>query len=322
MQASLRFGDEASAGRYPLRVSTAPIWRAGSGHAVARIPVPPCPRGHILVPSVSLPGRPAGFQCSLEVNGASWALEAIPGQPPTGGKAPVPEAAGFETPVRSAGQAVSTHIDCFHSERDLPASRLVVRLGRPDPPRRYLVTLTVRPLLIEPAVPAATRLGATRPPAISQMKGPASIRRRICSPTALAMALRAADSGIAWQSVLDACFDGRFYGSWPLAIHCAARYGRLGAVEAVDSWRPVLRTLQAGSPVVASIRFDRGELPGAPLPETAGHLVTVYGIDGDRVLVCDPAAPDDASVPRHYDLGAFTAAWMRHRGAAYLLAPP
>ena len=80
--------------------------------------------------------------------------------------------------------------------------------------------------------------------------------------------------------------------------------------------------LFAGSLAAQSIDLGRGELPGAPLAQTAGHLVTVYGIDGDRVLVCDPAAADDASVPRTYDAGAFTAAWMRHRGAAYLLAPP
>ena len=120
----------------------------------------------------------------------------------------------------------------------------------------------------------------------------------------------------------EACFDGRFYGSWPLAIHCAGTHGRIGAVEAVASWEPALQVLQAGSPIVASIRFGRGELSGAPLASTGGHLVTVYGIDGEVVLVNDPAAPDADSVPRRYDLRAFTHAWLRRRGAAYLLAQP
>ncbi len=275
------------------------------------------------MPSVSLPGQRAGFQCALELDGVRWPLQAVPGRPA--------EAAAngqhAESPVLPetalpGGREVSTHIDCFHTECDLPESRLAVYLDCSEPPDRYLVTLSVRPLVVTPRVPASRRLVLDRPPAISQMRGPAPIRERICSPTALTMTLQSAQPDIDWQSVVDDCFDGRLFGSWPLAIHCAARYGRLAAVEVVDSWSPVLEVLEAGSPVVASIRFGKGQLPGAPLAETGGHLVSVYGIDGDRVLVCDPAAPDDASVPREYDLAAFTAAWMRRRGAAYLLAPP
>ena len=319
MQASFRFGDNASASRYPLPVEAAGIWRIADGRATASIPIPPCPRGHILVPSVSLPGMQAGFRFALEADGERWPLQPVGGDPETNGSHPAQRQR--DTPAHST-DAVSTHIDCFHTERDLPESRLVVRLACAEPPRRFLVAISLRPLLMENEMPRNARLVLPRPPAISQMRGPADISRRICSPTALAMTLQAADPGIDWPAVVDACHDGRFYGSWPLAIRCAARHGRLGAVEAVASWSPVLDVLRAGSPVVASIRFGRGELPGAPLPETTGHLVTLYGIDGRRVLVCDPAAADDASVPREYGLGAFTAAWMRRRGAAYLLAPP
>ena len=332
MQASYRFGDEVSAGRYPLPVSTAPVWTGTDRCATASIAVPPCPRGHILVPSVSLPGQKTGFQCSLEAAGERWTLHAVPGNRPddefdaptraNGECAAAPRADDFSVAVRPGGGAISTHIDCFHTERQLPESRLWIRLARPDPPRRFLLALSIRPLIMNPAVPPPTRLVLGQPPPISQMQGPAPIRKRICSPTALAMLLRAARPEIPWQSVVDACCDGRFYGSWPLAIHSAARHGRLGAVEAIGSWDPALGILGTGSPVVASIRFGPGELPGAPLRETTGHLVTVHGIDDDRVLVCDPAAPDADSVPREYGLAAFTAAWMRHRGAAYLFAPP
>lgn len=321
MQASFRFGDEESADLYPLRVSKAGIWTVSGGEVAASIPVPPCPRQHILVPSVSVPGLQAGFQCALHVDSDRWPLQPVVARPAKEGAGPNREASGTTSVERTGRDRVSTHIDCFHTERDLPEGRLLVRLDGREPPRRYLVTLTLRPLLIEPEVPAYTHVMLEQPPAISQMQGPPAIGKRICSPTALAMTLQAARPGIDWMSVVEACHDGRFYGSWPLAIQCAGRHGRLGAVEAVTSWRPVLEVLRAGSPVVASIRFGRGELPGAPLPETGGHLVTVYGIDGEEVFVCDPAAPDHDSVPRRYGLGAFTAAWMRHRGAAYFLAP-
>ncbi len=322
MQASLRYGDEISADRFPLPVSADRIWQAADGIVTASIAVPGCPRGHILVPSVSLHRQTTVFQCALERDGAAWPLQSVPGSTDPGGTAAIAGADALPGAACRGGSEVSTHIDCFHTESDLGECRLLIRLARPEPPERFLVTLSIRPLEIDPQVPAPSRVVLAPPPAISQMQGPRAIRRRICSPTALAMALQAAQPAIPWQSVVGACFDGHFYGSWPLAIRCAARHGRVGAVEAVSSWEPVLRVLRAGSPVVASIRFGRDELPGAPLPQTDGHLVTVYGIDGEAVLVNDPAAPDTASVPRRYDLGAFTRAWLGRRGAAYLLAPP
>lgn len=335
MQASFRYGDAVSAKRYPLPVSTAPVWRMEGGLATASIPVPPCPGGHILVPSVSLPQPDAPFQCTLERAGAVWPLETVPSTRPRDGNSPQNEDHSPEdgdtprdeddlpfTTAPTGGGEISTHIDCFHTEQDIPETRLLIRLPGTEPPERFLVTLSIRPLLIDPEIPQDARMLLTPPPAISQMQGPAPIRTRICSPTALAMTLAAAQPDISWQAVVDACFDGRFYGSWPLAIRCAGSHGRIGAVEAITSWEPVLRVLGTGSPVVASIRFAPGELPGTPLACSKGHLVTVYGIDGDQVLVNDPAAPDAASVPRTYDLRAFTRAWLRRRGAAYLLAPP
>ncbi len=321
MQASFRYGDETSAKRYPLPVSTAPVWHLVDGLVGASIRVPPCPEHHILVPSVSLPGSNAPFRCALQLADAIWPLQAVPDtRRPDGDGARGAQHLPFPT-AQTPGHEISTHIDCFHTERDLPESRLLIRLGLTEPPRRYLVTLSTRPLAIDPEIPIRTRIVLRQPPAISQMHGPESIRTRICSPTALAMTLQAAQPAIAWQTVVDACFDGCFYGSWPLAIRCAAGHGRIGAVEALASWESVLRVLGSGSPVVASIRFGRGELPGAPLASSNGHLVTLYGIDGDRCLVNDPAAPEVASVPRRYGLEAFTGAWLRHRGAAYLLAP-
>ncbi len=110
------------------------------------------------------------------------------------------------------------------------------------------------------------------------------------------------------------------YGVWPLALAAAARRGCLGAVEVFDRWDEALAVLENGVPLVTSIRFSAGELPGAPLTETGGHLVVVHGVSGDTVRVCDPAAPH-GDVLRDYPADAFSRAWLRHRGAAYILPP-
>ena len=74
-------------------------------------------------------------------------------------------------------------------------------------------------------------------------------------------------------------------------------------------------------PLVASIRYAAGELPGAPMLATGGHLVVVTGVDGEAVLVNDPAAPYHGTVSRRYPLAAFSRAWFRHRGAVYIVSP-
>ena len=316
MLASYRHGDPASAARYPLATASALAWRQDEDgkDTWCEVALPPCPAAHIIVPSLAIGAVDCAYQVTLSADGSEWPLQGVPSAPRHRRKAK----------RRPAGSPVSTHIDCFHTEADLPASRLRFKLRQAAPPARHLLAVSVRPLEMRPQTPKATQAVAPQPPAISQMQGPQEVRQRICSPTALAMALGASDAGIDWLEVVGRCFDRRtrFYGSWPMAIRCAAGFGRLGAVEALPSWAPAIQVLRKGLPIVASIDFAAGELPGAPLSKTAGHLVTCYGIDGDAVLVNDPAAGEAAEVPRRYDLEAFGQAWLRRRGAAYIMPAP
>lgn len=339
MKASWRFGDAASARAYPLDVASGLIWRQWEAGVFCEMALPPCPAGHIIVPSLSLPGAQCGYQVTLRVGDASWRLQPVPSHRPLGAVGEQARQGYARTRARGAQRGcaespscpgttafspISMHIDCFHTEADVPASRLFFHLRQPSPPDLFLAVLSVRPLRLAPGMPRRQAVGAQTPPAISQMEAPQGIRQRICSPTALAMMLKAEDAKIDWPDVVAQCLDERTqaYGCWPLAIRCAAGYGRVGAVEALASWDPVLAVLRASLPIVASIDFGPGELPGAPLAKTAGHLVTCHGLDGDSVLVHDPAAESVAAVPRRYDLAAFSKAWLGHRGASYILGRP
>ena len=84
--------------------------------------------------------------------------------------------------------------------------------------------------------------------------------------------------------------------------------------------KKVEQALTSKTPVVCGVRFAKDELQHAPLPQTAGHLVLLYGFTGNSVLVLDPAAENPAEVPRIYDRAQFTAAWLRQRGAAYFFS--
>ena len=314
MQASYRYGDPETVAKYPLTAQIGLVWRRRMGRVWCEIALPPCPPNHIIVPSLSVGQTDYRYEASLGVNDATWPLQPVP----------TPRGQLFGNRKRTAASgAVSTHIDCFHTHSALPASRLVFRLRQAAPPERYLAVASIRPLQQPRPNPPAAHILAQQPPLLSQMQAPDDMRRRICSPTALAMLLQASDPDIDWMDTVARCFDPSTssYGCWPLAIRCAAAHGRIGAVEALPSWAAVVAVLDAGLPLVASIRFAEGELPNAPLTKTPGHLVTCYGIDGDEVLVNDPAAEGPAAVGRRYDLAAFSRAWLERRGAAYILAP-
>ena len=94
---------------------------------------------------------------------------------------------------------------------------------------------------------------------------------------------------------------------------------RLGSLAEAEPW------IAAGVPVAFSFAFKVGELPGAPIASTTGHLAVLVGFDATgNPIVDDPAAPaDGASVRRVYPRAALEAAWVgASGGTVYLIYPP
>ena len=87
------------------------------------------------------------------------------------------------------------------------------------------------------------------------------------------------------------------FGNWPLNTAFAesqgldARVARFYAIEQLE------REISEGRPAIISIAFNPGELDGAPIRSTSGHLIVVRGFteNGD-VIVNDPIAPNSQSV--------------------------
>lgn len=160
-----------------------------------------------------------------------------------------------------------------------------------------------------------------------------------CSPTALAMVLgyyrslpspqvyswvdrRYADPWV--DHVARATYDYAYRGAgnWAFNTAYAANLVTGDAyVTRMGDLREAERLIAAGIPVIASISFGKGQLRGAPIGSTPGHLVVITGFtaSGD-VLVNDPAAPNNASVRRTYNRAQFERAWLRHgSGTAYVV---
>lgn len=153
-----------------------------------------------------------------------------------------------------------------------------------------------------------------------------------CSPTSTVMVLGYYDalpaaSTRAWipaghvdpwvdaaaRATYDADYGGT--GNWPFNTAYAAPLAGHAFVTRLRSLREAEKFIAAGIPLVASISFGRGELSGAPISASNGHLLVVVGFtDSGDVVVNDPAAATRAGVRRTYHRGEFENAWLPTSG--------
>jgi hypothetical protein len=261
----------------------------------------------------------ARFELSIEQGGSwsPWVASA------TLGGAALP-------PLEPASPSLHSDIDVFVASEPADRLRLRVRLHACAPDldcsTRFIVSLSASDLapLAAPEVGADATPVRVPVPALSQMEAPEAIRRRVCSPTCTAMVLGrwgvATDAAALAREMFHSDLD--LYGVWPEAMRTAARRGIAGYLLRFPDWASVMWCLSRGVPVVASVRYASGELTGAAVEQTSGHLIVITGYADGRVLVNDPAAPTRATVPRTYDVGELARVWLERSGVGYVFFDP
>jgi Peptidase_C39 like family len=260
--------------------------------------------------------------------------------------APVPPAFRFELSARAAGawspwvatvtlgdaefpalppaaSPLTTDIDEVHATRPVEALRLRVRC-RGALPDTWLASLSAA---AEDRVDAGVPPGAgtsLRVPALSQIDEDPAIALRICSPSSVAMVLGYWGRAVTAAAVAADAFHPAtdLYGVWPAAIRAAAARGVAGYLLRFPDWTAAAWCLTRRLPIIASIRYAAGELRGAPMAATTGHLVVLTGYEDGTVLVNDPAAPTRDAVPRRYRRDELTRAWLDRKGIGYVLFDP
>jgi Peptidase_C39 like family len=301
--------------RRPARVA-GPVRREGDD-VVVDFPVfaPRRPAVHLLPSFCALTtaSYSARFEASVPgAGGEAWvATTSI-------GPADFPDAESGDGPLRS-------HIDVLVATRPVERVRLRLRLRADDAwavlGAPWAVTLSTSdggP--VDASETPGRRAIAIDVPAFSQMEEPEPVRRRICSPTSVAMVLalhgkNAAVADLAAE-MLHVPLD--LYGVWPSAIQAAARRGVAGYLLRFPGWTAAGWCLARGLPIVASVRYEAGELKNAAIPSTPGHLLVLTGLDGDDVLVNDPAAATRADVRRRYRRDELTRVWLDRAGVGYV----
>lgn len=147
-----------------------------------------------------------------------------------------------------------------------------------------------------------------------------------CSPTSVSMILAKYGVNVtvpqAAQGTHDRVYEGT--GNWPFNTAYAGSLGMRAFITRLPSLAEAERFTGAGLPIAVSLGWKAGELPGAPIQWSDGHLMVLVGFDakGNPVLN-DPAAPSNETVRRTYPRAQFEKLWLTHSGGlSYVIAPP
>lgn len=240
-------------------------------------------------------------------------------------------------PITAAAGPLTSDVDVFLARRPVEAIRLRLRLRAADVrgvlSAPWLLSVSAAGEPADDAVAPAGASAAGRPagsgvrlavPALSQMTEDRAIALRVCSPASVAMVLGFWGRPVSVAAVAAEIHHPGLdlYGVWPAAIRAAARRGVAGYLLRFPHWPAARWCLEQGLPVIASIRYGAGELAGAAIEATTGHLVVLTGYEDGMALVNDPAAPNGAAVPRRYRLEELQRVWLERAGVGYVLFAP
>lgn len=156
-------------------------------------------------------------------------------------------------------------------------------------------------------------------------QGAASVPRalwsQICSPTSMTMVMAYYGVDLPTLENAEAIYDPHYdmFGNWGRAVSRAGEQGLDSYLVRIRSLEDAKRYIAEGVPLIASIRFKKGEVEGFLYPQTAGHLIVIRGFtpEGDAI-VNDPASREkgDGVV---YKAAELEKAWFRPGGVAYVV---
>jgi Peptidase_C39 like family len=234
--------------------------------------------------------------------------------------------AALNTSFDDAAEGVRLETDTIVC--DTPANALQIRV-RLEGACLTGLSATFASRAAEQPAPSAWGLELDVPP-LSQMVYPDG-GRVWCSPTSTTMLLgywerklgRSLALGVpeAAKAVWDVKYGGA--GNWAFNMAYASRTGLRAYVAHLGGFGEAEQYIARGVPLALSMGWQDGELQGAPIGHSSGHLVVLRGFSslGDPI-VNDPAHPSDAAVRVVYKRAELEQAWLGHSGGVvYVLEP-
>lgn len=184
-----------------------------------------------------------------------------------------------------------------------------------DARRAELVTLVSMPADFAHDIPVPFR---------AQGNAAKPLRPEICSPTSVSMVMQYLGRDLPTEENALAMYDSEYdmFGNWGKAVAWAGENGFDAWLTRFRTWDQVKATIATGQPIIASIRFKKGECPSFVFDHTAGHLLVIRGItkDGD-IIVNDPASRTRGN-GAVYKADEMAKAWIAHGGVGYIIRKP
>lgn len=154
-----------------------------------------------------------------------------------------------------------------------------------------------------------------------------------CSPTSTSMVmdywsnvLKQANLNQTVPDVAQGAYDFTYQGTgnWPFNTAYSAEFGGMHSfVTRMYSMSQIEQWVKAGVPIIMSIAFSDGQLPGAPILSSTGHIIVVRGFDANgNVIVNDPAFATDDQVQATYNRADLQKVWLASsNGTVYVNYP-
>lgn len=207
------------------------------------------------------------------------------------------------------------HVDTDVIRADLPFDGIEVRARGVD----FNLVAFSSPGRTQPSLPYARNACILDVPARSQFVKEGE--RGWCSPTSLSMLHAYHGIDVCVEETARAVFDRAYNGTgnWAFNVAYSGRLGLRGVVAHLRNLEHAQRLIERNLPIAISYSWSNGELPGAPLEHSDGHLAVLCGFtnSGD-CAVNDPAA---RAVRVVYPRAALERIWQRNDGVAFVVAP-
>jgi hypothetical protein len=175
------------------------------------------------------------------------------------------------------------------------------------------------PVMARASLPYASDAFILDVPARSQFV--VESERGWCSPASLSMlhAYHGIDIPVAETAghVFDRAYNGT--GNWSFNVAFSGALGLRAAVAYLDNLDRAARLIERNIPIAISYSWRAGELPGAPLEHSDGHLAVLRGFTSNGDCAINDSAHPSLRVT--YPRAAIERIWQRAGGVAYVVAP-